>query len=274
MHLDQRGDILVVNKALSTRMEEAHAGAMKEAFFRLAVISFIAGNLSAAEPAFISIFDGTSLKGWHVSGKSGHSRASTNQSGGRWVVEKGAIIGSQDIPGNGGLVLTDKKYGDFEVSLEMNNDFGPDSGLFLRSTEDGKAWQAMIDYHAGGNLMGIYGEGLEAKPSVRNYNFGNSPENIIPVTTNSPVALPVLPSSWKYFWRHGQWNELRARIEGNPPHITTWINGVKFMEWQEKEVRHPETGSIALQVHGGGNHTNEFVRYRNVQVKILDPAGR
>ena len=40
----------------------------------------------------------------------------------------------------------------------MKNDFEPDSGLFLRSTEDGKAWQAMIDYHADGNLMGIYGE--------------------------------------------------------------------------------------------------------------------
>ena len=56
---------------------------------------------------------------------------------------------------------------------------------------------------------------------------------------------------------------------GNPPHITTWINGVKIMEWQEKEVRHPEKGAIALQVHGGGDHTKEFVRYRNVQVKKL-----
>ena len=25
-----------------------------------------------------------------------------------------------------------EKYGDFEIALEMNNDFGPDSGLFLR----------------------------------------------------------------------------------------------------------------------------------------------
>jgi hypothetical protein len=41
----------------------------------------------------------------------------------------------------------------------------------LRSTEDGKAWQAMVDYHAGGNLMGIYGEGLGGKPHVRNYSF-------------------------------------------------------------------------------------------------------
>ena len=102
----------------------------------------------------MTIFDGTSLKGWHVSTKTGHSGASQNKSGGKWVVKDGAIEGSQDIPGNGGLIISDEAYGDFEVSVEMNNDFGPDSGLFLRSTEDGKAWQAMIDYHAGGNLMG------------------------------------------------------------------------------------------------------------------------
>ena len=27
---------------------------------------------------------------------------------------------------------------------------------------------------------------------------------------------------------------------------------------------------LALQVHGGGNHTNTFVRYRNIQVKKLE----
>ena len=49
------------------------------------------------------IFNGQSLTGWHVSAKTGHSRASKNESGGRWVVEDGAIDGSQDIPANGGL---------------------------------------------------------------------------------------------------------------------------------------------------------------------------
>jgi hypothetical protein len=145
--------------------------------------------------------------------------------------------------------------------------------LFLRSTEDGKAWQAMIDYHAGGNLMGIYGEGLGGKPHVRNYSFKDKVTEITDAPTGQPpVPLPVLKDSWKYFWRHGQWNELRARIINNPPQITTWINGVKIMEWQENEVRHPAEGRIALQVHGGGDHTKEFVRYRNVQVKRLDKS--
>lgn len=234
------------------------------------VVALHALVLSAADQeGFTPIFDGRTLHGWHVSAKTGHSGVSHHQTGGRWVVENGAIVGSQDIPGNGGIIITDEAFGDFEVVLEMNNDFGPDSGLFLRSTEDGKAWQAMIDYHAGGNLMGVYGEGLDGKPSVRNFTFLDKVTEII--TNAAPVPMPVLVESWPMFWRHGQWNELRARIVNNPPTITTWINGVKFMDWTETVKRHPDTGGIALQVHGGGDLTQQFVRYRNIRIKRITP---
>jgi hypothetical protein len=226
----------------------------------------------AAEPGggddkqFVSIFDGKTLQGWHVSSKTGHG------TGGRWVVEDGAIVGSQDRPGNGGIVITDAQYGNFEVVLEMNNDFAPDSGLFLRSTEQGKAYQALIDYHKDGNLMGIYGEGF-SKPFVdRNFAFTDKPSEI--KATDSAFPLPVSPEKWPEFWKHGRWNELRARIVGNPPTIDTWINGVQFMHWSDKEKHHPDTGGIALQVHGGGypggvDLTKLYVRYRNIRVKVL-----
>jgi hypothetical protein len=223
----------------------------------------------ADEKGFVSIFDGKTLKGWHVSAKTGHSGASKNKSGGRWVVEDGAIVGSQDIPGNGGILITDKEYGNFEVALEMRNDFGPDSGLFLRSNDRGQAYQAMIDYHANGNLMGIYGEGLPGgEPSVRNFDFLNAPDKI--KKHDAPFALPVTPEKWPSFWKHGEWNELRARIVGNPPTLTTWIKGVKFMELTDTKKRHQDKGGIALQVHGGGDYTKQFVRYRNIRVKVLD----
>ena len=111
-----------------------------------ALVSMNAVRVRAAD--FEPIFDGKTLDGWHASAQTGHSRKSGNKSGGRWVVEDGAIVGSQDIPGNGGIFITDEQFGDFEIVLEMNNDFGPDSGLFLRSTEKGTCYQAMIDYHA------------------------------------------------------------------------------------------------------------------------------
>ena len=216
----------------------------------------------------IDLFDGKSLDGWHPSAQTGHSRVSKNKSGGRWVVENGAITGSQDVAGNGGILITDKKYKNFEIRLETNNDFGPDSGLFLRSNEKGQCYQAMIDYHAKGNLMGIYGEGLGGKPHVRNFDFLDKVTDIKVHECHFP--LPVPPEKWAEFWKHGEWNELKARIEGNPPKLTTWIKGVKFMEFTDTEKRLPDEGGIALQVHGGGDYTKQFVRYRKVQIKILD----
>jgi hypothetical protein len=244
----------------------------------IVAVAFVTASAAAQEAGWESLFDGKSLAGWHVSAKTGHSRASRNMSGGRWVVEDGAVVGSQDIPGNGGIVLTDREFGDFEVVVEMQNDFGPDSGLFLRSTEDGKAYQAMIDYHAGGNLMGIYGEGLGGKPHIRNYNFEDVVTKINLEAIGDPaVPFPVLPEAWPAFWRHGEWNELRARIVGGgKPAITTWINGVKISEWTETEARHPPRGRIALQIHGGGSpadYAGKFVRYRGMRVREL-PAGK
>jgi hypothetical protein len=221
------------------------------------------------EGGWVSLFDGKTLDGWHISAKTGHSRASKNKSGGRWVVENGAIVGSQDIVGNGGIVITDKKFKNFEVKLEMNNDFSPDSGLFLRSTEDGKCYQAMIDYHAKGNLMGIYGEGLGGIPHVRNYDFLEKVTEI-KKRDDAKFPCPIEPADWPKFWKHGAWNEIKARITGNPPTLTTWIKGVKFMEFTDDKKRHVDEGGIALQVHGGGDHTKEYVRYRKIMVRVLE----
>ncbi len=232
----------------------------------IAIAALLAGCLQPEriQEGYVPIFDGKTLMGWHVSGKTGHGK------GGRWVVEDGAITGSQDVPGNGGIVITDKEYGDFDVILEMRNDFGPDSGLFLRSTETGKAYQAMVDYHPRGNLMGVYLEGLGGG-GARNYDLGATADEIKPKDFPA-YPCPFTPEQWKTLWKPGQWNELRARIVGNPPTVETWINAVKVVEFKDTQKRLPDKGGIALQVHGGGDWTKHFVRYRNVRVRTLDAA--
>jgi len=71
------------------------------------------------DDGYVPLFDGKSLDGWHISAKSGHSGKSKNKSGGKWVVVDGYITGTQDEPGNGGIIITDRKYKNFEVVLEM-----------------------------------------------------------------------------------------------------------------------------------------------------------
>lgn len=222
-----------------------------------------------SDEGFVSLFNGKDFSGWEISAKTGHSGTSKNKSGGKWVVEDGAIVGSQDVPGNGGIVITEKEFGNFEVALEMRNDFGPDSGLFLRATERGQCYQAMIDYHTGtnSNLMGVYGEGIGGKPHVQNFHFGKTASEI--VEQSAKFKLPVRPADWASFWNPNEWNELRARITGNPPRIETWVKGVKFLDFQDDQKRLGDTGRIALQVHGGGDYTKQFVRYRNIRVKEI-----
>ncbi len=77
----------------------------------------------ASDAGFVPIFDGTTLHGWHASAETGHSSVSKHKSGGKWLVQTNAIIGSQDVPGNGGILITDKQFGDFEIVLEIGADF-------------------------------------------------------------------------------------------------------------------------------------------------------
>lgn len=233
----------------------------------LASIPLLPAALGRAQsPGWQPLFDGRSLAGWKPAPLSPHSKASGNTTAGRWTVEAGAIVGSQDTPKNGGLLLTEAEYSDHEVSVEMNNDFGPDSGLFLRCTDDGRGYQCLIDYHKGGTLGGILGERIWNRRGERNFTFGDKPELITLNEHQQPC--PVLPETWPFFWRVGQWNEIRARIVGDPPTITTWVNGVKILSFTEPKSVHPTKGKIGLQVHGGAQPAG-FVRYRNLRVRVL-----
>jgi Domain of Unknown Function (DUF1080) len=219
------------------------------------------------ETGFAPLFDGATLSGWHVNAASGHSAASGHRSGGAWTVEAGAIVGRQDAPGNGGLLVSDESFRDVEVVLEFAGDFPFDSGLFLRTSERGAAYQAMIDLYPGGTVGGVYGEGLSGGINVRNYVFLDAPERIR--TVPAAHELPIPAEAWPALWRPG-WNELRARIEGDPPRVTTWLNGVRIMEFADTELRHQAEGPVALQVHGGGDTRARAIRFRAIRARRLE----
>ncbi len=236
----------------------------------------------------IELFDGKTLTGWHKNPqKIGHG------TGGTWYVEDGAIVGEQDPPGsgNGGILLSDRKFGDFEVEIDMNHDWGPCSGFFLRANDRGQCLQVMVDYHDGGNVGHIYGEGTGGFNS-RAFDIngeldadGNL-EKIVTANERTPeqhgCRYTCKPEEWVDSWRIGDWNTMRVRCVGKYPVITTWINGAKICEFdgetfagerydREKVLETLGTeGSIAVQVHGGkGWPKGAKVRWRNIRVRAI-----
>lgn len=240
-----------------------------------------ADDAGPLEPGFRRIFNGKSLAGWHKNpAKIGHG------TGGSWTVVDGAITGEQDPPGsgNGGIILSDESFGDFEVIFETNLDWGPDSGFFMRSTDTGKCYQMMLDYHEQGNLGEIYREGLDGATN-RTFTFEGVYADTDKKTLKEIKALPVKPADngqgvaaplikledWSKIWKIGQWNTVRCKVAGNPPTIETWINGTKITKYTSDKKFDGvlgDKGHIAFQVHGGKSWPNGAkVRFRNVQVK-------
>jgi hypothetical protein len=236
---------------------------------------------------YITLFNGKTLDGWHKNPKRiGHG------TGGQWYVEGGAIVGEQDPPGsgNGGILLTDHKFGDFELLIDMNHDWGPCSGLFLRSNDRGQCLQMMVDYHNGGNVGHIYGEGTGGFNS-RAFNIDGKLENdkLVAIVTSahkSPeqhgCSFTCTPEEWIKAWNIGDWNTVKVRCVGKYPVITTWINGVKVCEFDGTNFKRPgynkekvqqtlgDQGSIAVQVHGGrGWPKGAKVRWKNIRIKPL-----
>ena len=38
---------------------------------------------------------------------------------------------------------------------------------------------------------------------------------------------------WEKHWKKGEWNTIRARIEGSAPHIQVWMNGALLTDWTD-----------------------------------------
>ncbi|MDB5263943.1 MAG: hypothetical protein JWQ14_3226 [Adhaeribacter sp.] len=203
---------------------------------------------------FKQIFNGKNLKGWHIS-------RTTHQGTTPGVrVEDGAIVLTQQPFGQGGVLLSDKKYKNFELYLEAKIDSFTNGGIFIRSSESGIAYQIELDDAANstGNLLG----------------------------ERMPVSKSMQATDRAKVWRPNDWNSFRIRMVGDIPRITLWINGVQM--WDVKQPRNDftagaTTGMIGFQSHWttlyspaqlGWNILDSWApgamhRFRNIAIKEL-----
>jgi hypothetical protein len=243
---------------------------------------------AAPADGWIELFDGKSLAGWHKNPmKIGHG------TGGNWQVEDGTITGEQDPPGsgNGGILLTDRKFGDFELLIDLKPDWGICSGLFLRGNDRGQCLQMMVDYHDAGNVGQIYGEGVGAF-NTRTFDINGKLDDNHKLTgyttdkhkpaAEAGLAAACSPEEWVKAWKVNDWNTARIVCTGKYAHITVWINGQQVCVFdganstaakydKDKVVEQLGiAGSIAVQVHGGKNWpAGAKCRWKNIQVRPL-----
>ncbi|MDB5014444.1 MAG: hypothetical protein JWQ25_2646, partial [Daejeonella sp.] len=71
------------------------------------------------------IFNGRNLKGWHIS-RTTHQGTTPNVS-----VQNGVLIIMQNPYGQGGVLLSDKKYKNFDLYLEAKIDSFTNGGIFI-----------------------------------------------------------------------------------------------------------------------------------------------
>lgn len=190
-------------------------------FFYILLCSMFGSFLNAQVPeGFKSIFNGKDLKGWHIS-RTTHQGTTPD-----FRAEKGIIVVTQRPFGQGGILLTDKKYKNFEVYLEAKIDSFTNGGIFIRSSESGIAYQIEFD-ETSGSTGSLLGERMQVSKGAE--------------ATGRPGV-----------WKENDWNSFRIRMVGDVPHITLWINGVQM--WDVKEPKNDfiagaTSGMIALQSH-------------------------
>ncbi|MEM9159186.1 MAG: DUF1080 domain-containing protein [Verrucomicrobiota bacterium] len=273
-----------------------------------------------------SLFDGESLAGWHATPRlyvpnteefakipsselleavvkehKEHSNATMREkvdNKGVWKVVDGAIEGGQ-VPGTvlGGYLMTDKKYGDFDLVFEAWPDFPIDTGIMVRAHEVGTVgFQILLDYRPNGNMGGVFGNGLgsfRAFPFVINGDEqpGFRVANLREGKLNRPQFKPEYAASVEDFleaWKMDDWNTVRVRCVGRLPVIEVWINGVRISKTDTSKLgervkgydpdavfeRIGRKGHIALEVHDSPNSRERWApgavcRWRNLRIVEL-----
>ena len=217
--------------------------------------SFPQPQLGKLPDGFTRIFNGRDISGWHISRTVHHGTT------GSYTADPDGTLVMQAQPfGQGGLLLTDKSYRDFELYLEANPDPNYNGGIFLRSTEGGSAYQ--IELVRPGNTGALLGE--QMRLSTPSYLGDRTDINTV--------------------WKDGEWNSMRVRMTGDVPHITLWINDVRMWEVQmpkNDQIAGKYGGMIGLQLHWSATYSPAAQgsgsgapwskqRFRNIAIKELN----
>ena len=200
----------------------------------LTIIAFLICSGTIFSQKSKSIFNGKDLSGWTKHGTE------------YWYVEDGELVCESGPEEKYGYLSTNKPYKNFILNVDFKLEANGNSGIFIRSHvggDDGttiRGWQVEVappDLHTGGIYEStIGGRGWIIKPD---------------------------PEDEKHL-KPDDWNHMRIEAIGDK--VTSWLNGEKMVELDDKTIGEGR-GSIALQIHSGGGIK---VRWKNIEIEELE----
>jgi len=179
---------------------------------------------------WVQLFNGKDLSGWNVVGKE------------EWTVSDGVLIG-RAVTKENGYLETAKDYRNFQLSLKFRCIGTGNSGVYFHTrfkpgTADvSQGAQFEIDCTIGRHTGGVYGFG-------RQWIVWPAPENETVV-------------------RQNDWNEMLVTVNGN--RYISRLNGVQMVDFTDPRAPFL-TGTIALQLHSGGDGHMQF---RDIWIREL-----
>lgn len=214
---------------------------MKRLYLAVALV-VVAGSLvvACADDGFTPIFDGKSLDGWTLLGKTGEG----------YLVQDGKIVCP---PKGGGNLFHEKEYSDFVLRFEFKLEEGSNNGLAIRSP-----LQTSSLAYEGMELQIIHNNGERYK-DIEPWQKHGSLYHVFPAKTGH--LKPV-----------GEWNEEEVTVNGRLVKVV--LNGntildVNLDDVKDAEILAKHPGLQRKSGHVGFLGHNEPIEFRNVRIKEL-----
>lgn len=198
------------------------------------------GAPTDAEPGFVSLFDGKTLKGWKLLGKTGDG----------YLVRDGKIVCP---PKGGGNLLTEREYTDFVLRFEFKLQSGSNNGLAIRSPMSADS----LSY-----------EGMELQIID---NTAPRYKDIKPWQKHGSL-YHVFPAKTGYLKPLGGWNEQEVTVRKR--RVKVVLNGHTILDADLDSVSDPEVlekhpGLKRKSGHLGFLGHNEPIEFRRIRIKEL-----
>lgn len=216
-----------------------------------------ASSAPAQADGWESLFDGKTTKGWHTYGK--------KTIGNAWKVQEGVLhldaASKKQGQIEGGDIVTDEEYGNFDLKLEWKIAPKGNSGIIFFIKEDSAKYP--VPWHTGPEMQ-ILDNGGHADAQINKHRAGD--------------LYDLISSSKEAAKQPGEWNAVEIVANGgkldfylNGEHIvntTMWNDGWKQMVAGSKfkgmaDFATYKQGRIGLQDHG------DNVWFRNIKIKRL-----